>query len=132
MKKERPVNLNLATIHFPVTAIISIIHRMSGILLFLFIPFLLWVTEYSLSSQQNFMQLQACMANFWLRLIVWVFVSALLYHLIAGIRHLLMDIHVGETLEGGRFGAWLVLAISIVLIVAIGCYLLCNINHSIW
>jgi succinate dehydrogenase / fumarate reductase, cytochrome b subunit len=114
------------------TAIVSILHRMTGILLFLFIPCLLWLLWYSLSSAQNFQHLQHYMDYFWLRFAAWVFISALIYHLVAGIRHLLMDMHVGDSLGGGRFGAWLVMAIGFVLIVAIGVYILCGFNHAIW
>lgn len=129
MQKQRPVNLDLSTFHFPVTAIVSILHRMSGVLLFFFIPFVIGTLSYSLSSEAHFDLLMGVMSCFWSRLIIWVFASALFYHIVAGIRHLLMDVHLGDSLKGGRFGAWLVAIINTVVIVSLGIYLLVGMNH---
>jgi len=120
VNKGRPVNLNLMTIQFPVTAIASILHRFSGVLLFLFIPVFLWAFGFSLNSEQCFNHLAHLMSYFWVRFVVWVFLSTLVFHLLAGIRHLLMDIHLGESLRWGRIGAWFVLLLSIVVIVLMG------------
>ena len=132
MKDSRPVNLKLWTIRFPVTAIASVMHRASGVLLFLFIPCLLWLLWYSLSSPQAFNHMKDFMDYFILRFVTWVFMSALIYHLIAGVRHLLMDMGVGESLEGGRLGAWIVMLFSFLLIIGMGIYLLFDFNHAIW
>ena len=132
MDKERPVNLNVMSMKFPVTAMTSIAHRLSGVLLFLFIPCLLWITWYSLSSQANFEHLKHFMDCFWLRLVAWVFVSSLFYHIVAGVRHLLMDLHIGVSLKGGRFGAWFIAIFSAVVIILLGVYMLLGFNHVIW
>jgi succinate dehydrogenase / fumarate reductase cytochrome b subunit len=121
--KKRPVNLDLRTIKMPVTAIISILHRISGLLLLFFIPVFLWGLQHSLSSAQGLMDIQALFDSNILLFIVWVFLSALIYHLIAGIRHLLMDIGIGETLIGGRRGAWLVAGVAVIAIVILGVWL---------
>ena len=131
MNRERPVNLNIATIKFPMTAITSILHRLTGILLFLFVPFVLWVASFSLSSEQNFNVLKAVMAMFWLRFVLWIFISALFYHIVAGVRHLLMDLHLGESRKGGMYGAWFVFLFSVIVIVLLGIYLLIGFNH-VW
>lgn len=129
VRKQRPVNLDLTTIHFPVTAILSILHRISGVLMFLAIPLMLWVLEYSLNSQDDFNQLSAILSSFSMRFIVWVVLSALLYHVVAGIRHLLMDGHlISESLKSGRMSAWIVLFVSFVLIALLGLSLLFNIH----
>lgn len=120
---ERPMNLQLTRIKFPVTAIASIGHRFTGVLLFFFIPFVLWALGYSLSSAQNFQAFQHAVHSSGLHVVIWVLVSGLIYHIIAGIRHLLMDIHIGESLTGGRIGAWLVMLISAVLIVLFAIYI---------
>lgn len=121
MRKTRPVNLNLFTIRFPATAISSILHRLSGVILFLFIAMMLWALSASLTSPTSFDQLHQTFTNsFTLRFFVWVCLSSLLYHFIAGVRHLIMDLGYGETIRGGRFSAYLVILLSIIFIIALG------------
>lgn len=123
MNKQRPVNLNLFTIKFPLPAIISILHRISGTLLFLLIPFLLWMLSISLNSPISFNNLQDCFTNPLVKIILWLILVALLYHLVAGIRHLLMDCGIGESLSGGRQGSKITLGVTIVLAIIMGIWL---------
>ncbi len=123
MKAHRPVNLNLFTIKFPIPAIISILHRLSGVLLFLAIPLLLWMLDQSLQSRDSFMQLQTTLALPIVKLVIWLILSAMIFHLLAGVRHLLMDMSFGESLQGGRCTAWSVTLLSIILIVLLGYWL---------
>lgn len=125
MKKEkRPVNLNLFTMHFPMPAIISILHRISGVILFLFIPFMLWGLNISLKSEQDFMDIQSAMAgSFCLKFIVWCGLAAFIFHFIAGIRHLLMDVHIGDELKSGRLSAQITMILSILLMILAGIWL---------
>lgn len=117
---KRPVNLDLTTIKFPVTAIASIIHRISGVGLFVALPILLWMLDRSLASPETFADLNEQLATPLARFVVWGIVAMLIYHLVAGIKHLLMDLGIGETLEGGRTGAFLVLGVSALLILLAG------------
>lgn len=120
MKADRPVNLDLNTISFPLAAITSILHRISGIALFVGSAFIVWFLHQSLSSADGFEQASAA-ASHWLgRLIIWGVLSALAYHLVAGIKHLIMDMGIGETLEGGHKLAQASVAISLILIVLAG------------
>lgn len=123
MLKHRPKNLNLFTIHFPVPAIVSILHRISGFILFLIIPLLLWGLSLSLSSQQEFDSLRDCLSTPMVKLIIWCCLAAFIYHFVAGIRHLLMDVNVGVELKSGRITAFLTLLISLILIVLVGIWL---------
>ena len=123
MNEKRPVNLDLSTIKFPVTAIASITHRITGVAIFLALPILLWMLDRSLASPESFDELKELMTSPLPKLVVLGILSVLLYHLVAGIRHLFMDAGVGETLEGGRNGAKLVFVISAVLIVLVGGWL---------
>ena len=132
VKKQRPVNLKLTSIGFPITAISSVLHRASGVLLFLFIPAVLWTLWYSLASVSTFTALQHFMQYFWFRFALWLFLSGLIYHMIAGGRHLLMDMHFGDSLQGGRFGAIAVLFLSIAIIALFGVYILISFNHVVW
>ncbi len=120
MNKNRPVNLDLTKFHFPLPAITSILHRVSGVIIFVGIAFLLWALERSLASPQAFAELGSLMDGFFAKLIAWGIVAGLLYHLVAGIKHLLMDMGIGETLEGGQLGAKATLGVSIVLILIAG------------
>lgn len=106
-------NLNLFTIHFPVTAIVSILHRLSGVVLFLLIPLLLWGLQESLHSEAGFLQLKHNFHSPVAQITIWLFLGALSYHMFAGMRHLLMDIHIGESKKAGRFSAWIVLGLTL-------------------
>lgn len=123
VKTARPVNLNLFSIKWPVTALVSITHRISGVLLFLAMPLLLYVFEMSLSSEAGFRQAGAMLASPMPRLLCWLLAVALLYHLVAGCRHLLMDIGFGETWRGGKAGARAVIVLSALTAVLAGIWL---------
>lgn len=122
MNYSRPKNLNLFTIRFPIPAIISVLHRISGFFLFFLIPLLLWGLDYSLTVQ-GFETLQDWLNNFYVKFIVWVLLAPFCYHLVAGIRHLLMDIHIGSSLKGGRKSAQLTLVISAILVILVGVWI---------
>lgn len=119
MKKNRPVNLNLFSIRFPVTAITSIVHRLSGLLLFLIIPVFLYYFDQSVSSQISFDRMAKAMHCPVAKFLFWIFGSAMVYHIVAGIRHLFMDAGHGEEKQSGRYGAWVVIIISAFLIISL-------------
>ena len=124
MQTKRPVNLDLTTIRFPVTAIISILHRITGVWLFLSLPFLIILLRGSLKSIQSFSALDLYITNFFLlRLALWTILAAATYHLVAGIRHMIMDLGVGDTFQSGKKTAWVVLIISLILVVIEGVWL---------
>lgn len=123
MKKQRPKNLNLLTIRFPVPAIASILHRISGVILFLFIPFMLWVLNCSLASYQSFNELKSFLTTPWVKLIFLSMAAAFFYHLAAGIRHLFMDLHIGIKLRGARLSAWLTIITAVFLTLLTGVWL---------
>lgn len=117
---NRPKNLDLMTFSFPVTAITSILHRISGFALFFAVAFLLYALQISLASEQGFAELQGIMSGFFVKLFVWLCVSALAYHFVAGIKHLLMDMGFAEERQSGATASWAVLVISAVLILLAG------------
>lgn len=123
MNKKRPVNLELSTIKFPITAIVSILHRISGVALLAGILILMWMLDVSLSSEEGFASLQETLNLPLAKIVLWAVLAALAYHLMAGIRHLIMDLGVGETLEGGRLGAKLVFLATFVLVVLAGVWI---------
>lgn len=122
MHQKRPKNLNLFTIHFPIPAIVSILHRISGVLLFLLIPIALWTLSLSF-TYEGFEMLKSGMNTWFVKLLVWLFLIPFCYHLVAGIRHLLTDIHIGSSLQGGRLTAKLTFIISLLLVILLGIWL---------
>ena len=115
MAKPRPKYLNLFQIRLPVPGIISIMHRVSGGVLFLFIPFLLALFEMSLESAQSFNRFKLVMGHWVIKLIVIGLAWAYFHHLCAGIRHLALDLHYGTELAGARASSYLALGVSIAL-----------------
>lgn len=116
MNKKRPVNLDLSTIKFPITAIVSITHRISGVALLGGILVLMWMLDASLASEESFNELRQVMGNSLAKVVIWAVLAALAYHLVMGIRHMFMDLGIGESLKGGQIGAKLALTVAIVLI----------------
>lgn len=104
-RKSRPVNLDLQTIRFPITAIASILHRVSGVITFVAIGILLWLLSTSLQSPVGFMQASDIVNGFFVKLILWGILTALAYHIVGGIRHLIMDFGYFEELESGAMTA---------------------------
>ena len=123
MNSQRPVNLDLRTIKLPITAYSSILHRISGVILFFGIAVLLYGLDKSLASEQGFAEVKVCLASPLAKFVVWGLLSGLMYHLTAGIRHLIMDLGIGETLEGGKLGAKIVFIVSAILIVLTGVWI---------
>lgn len=123
MNDKRPVNLDLSTIRFPITAIVSITHRISGVILYAGIAVLLWMLQASLASEESFNALKEMLANPLPQMIVWGTLAALAWHLVMGIRHMIMDLGLGESLQGGRRGAQLAIVCAVVLIILAGVWL---------
>ncbi|TDG14234.1 succinate dehydrogenase, cytochrome b556 subunit [Seongchinamella unica] len=115
VKDNRPVNLDIGTMRLPITAWASITHRATGVALFVGMAVLLWLLDTSLSGPEGFASVQECLDSFLAKLIVWGIVTALIYHALAGVKHLIMDFGVGESMEGGIAGARIVIALSVVL-----------------
>lgn len=107
----------------PLTAWTSIAHRASGVFLFAGMAVLIWVLDASLASPESFASLQECLGSPLAKLVTWAVVAGLIYHSVAGVKHLVMDLGVGETMEGGTLGAKVVLAVSAVLIVLAGVWI---------
>jgi len=107
----------------PITAWASIAHRASGVFLFAGMAVLIWALDASLASQDSFVELQSCLASPLAKLVIWAVVAGLIYHSLAGIKHLIMDLGIGETMEGGTRGARIVIGLSAVLILLAGVWI---------
>lgn len=124
LKKERPKHLNLMVIRLPVPGFVSILHRLSGMLLFLLLPLILWLFQSSLESQQSFDAYKQLLANPLMKLVLLGLLWSYLHHFCAGIRYLFLDLDKGLDLQPARASAWAVLAVSIPLTLILGWALL--------
>ena len=120
MNKNRPKHLELQHIKFPLPAIVSGLHRISGLLLFLSLPLLLWTLQYSLRSIETFTVLgsilQSPLCKLFFSGVLWAF----LHHLCAGIRFLAIDFDIGVKLPQARASSKWVMMVSLLLTVLIG------------
>lgn len=118
--KPRPVYLDLMHIRQPLPAVVSILHRISGALLFLLgIPFVLWVTQRALASPESWEAMRATLSHPVAKLVLLALAWAYLHHFIAGIRHLVMDLHIGMQLKSARTSASVTLVLSLLLTLAV-------------
>lgn len=113
---KRPVNLDITAFQFPLAALVSITHRVTGVILFVAVGILLCLLDASLASEASFNELKECLSSFFVRLIVWLIASALIYHSVVGVKHLAMDLGYGESLEGGQQAAKIAAGVSGLLI----------------
>ena len=117
-RDPRPTNVgigDLLTFRWPIVALASIVHRIAGVVLFIGIGFGLYALDVSLSSEAGFESVRAMLVSLPGKFIAWCLLSALAYHFVAGIKHLLMDLGLGETLRGGKIAATISVLISLML-----------------
>ena len=118
--RPRPVYLNLIAIRQPLPAIVSILHRITGALLFVVgIPLLLWLVQRSLASPEAFDAAMRPLASPLGKLVLLGLVWGYVYHLLAGLRHLALDLHAGIRLAPARSSAALLLIVSLLLLIII-------------
>ncbi|MGF1724163.1 succinate dehydrogenase cytochrome b556 subunit [Photobacterium nomapromontoriensis] len=120
VNKPRPINLDLQTIRLPLTAIASILHRVSGVITFVAVAILLWLLNLSLSSADGFASAVSIVDSFFVKFVLWGILTALFYHLVVGIRHLLMDMGYFEEMETGIVSAKVSFVIVAVLSLFVG------------
>ncbi|MDP1605930.1 MAG: succinate dehydrogenase, cytochrome b556 subunit [Rhodocyclaceae bacterium] len=118
--KKRPKYLNLIKIKLPIAGIASILHRVSGVGLFLMLPLLVWLLELSLRSPESFEAMKQVAAHPLLKLILIGLLWALLHHFCMGIRILLIDMHIGVDRLQASSSAKMVLAVSLPLTLIVG------------
>ena len=123
MKKQRPVNLDLTTIKMHPAANASILHRVSGVIMVFAIGILLFTLSTSLSSVEGFAQIQGYLDGFFFKFIIFGCLSALTFHVLAGVRHLLMDLGHFEELASGNASAKLIMVIWLAVSAVIGVWI---------
>ena len=120
MSDNRPVFLNLFQFRFPIAAVMSVGHRVSGVLMVFALPFLVYVLDISLQGEQGFAAAQATLQIGLVKLLLFLVLWALLHHLLAGIRFLLIDFDIGVDKESGRRSAIAVMIAAPILAIVVG------------
>ncbi|MFT4851937.1 MAG: succinate dehydrogenase / fumarate reductase cytochrome b subunit [Saprospiraceae bacterium] len=124
---KRPINVDpsdLMAFAWPLSALASITHRIAGVILFVGIAFGLYALDMSLSSAAGFDAFKGMLKSPFGMLVTWGLLSALAYHFVAGIKHLLLDMEVADTLEGSNFAAKVTILVSAVLIFLAGVWVI--------
>lgn len=115
MSKNRPVNLDLRTIRQPLPAIVSISHRITGVMLFIGLIFMFILFDMSLSGAEGFASAETIMQEYFLaKFITWGLLVSLSFHLFAGLKHLVQDFGYGEELASADVAAKVVIAATLV------------------
>ena len=121
--KYRPKNLNLLTIKLPINAVVSILHRVSGIGLFLSLPLILWALQSLVHSEASYQLLIGWLNTWFVKIMLIGLAWAFFHHFFAGIRHLLQDIHWMTSLNNARLSSrillWLVGILAVVFAIVI-------------
>lgn len=125
MKADRPVDLPLPSLFaaMPVTAVASILHRVSGIALFVGLFYLAYLLDLALAGAAGFDRAAAIATAPLGKMALWLVLSALAYHLLAGVKHLLQDLHIGDSFTGGRVGSWFSILLGAVAAALAGVWL---------
>lgn len=123
LKKKRPVYLNLVLIRLPLPGFVSILHRVSGMLLFVVAFWLLALLEASLESAESYTWVREIVALPLVKLVLIGIAWAFAHHFCAGIRYLFLDLDMGVDLAAARASSWAVLAVSIALTLIFGAWL---------
>ncbi|MBW8459629.1 MAG: succinate dehydrogenase, cytochrome b556 subunit [Thiobacillus sp.] len=115
----RPVYLNLLRIHLPLPGWVSILHRLSGVLLFAALPLGVWALSASLAGEAGFQRIADRVTHPWAKSVLLLLIWAFVHHLLAGLRHLALDVHWGVDLRHARqTGGAVLLATGLITLLA--------------
>ena len=121
MTNKRPVYLNLLKIRLPLTGMVSFAHRITGVILFLSLPFAVYLLDLSIESQASFQDARQIINQPFMIFVQILLLWSIAHHFFAGIRFLLIDAEVGVEKSQSRLGAWLVLLAEVLTLVVIIC-----------
>ena len=123
MNTERPVYLSLTRFRWPLAAIASITHRITGIALFAGMAYLVWLLGLALESAAGFERAAEILTGSLAKVLLLLVLAALAYHLFAGIKHLVMDFHYWDSLRAGRVSSATVFVLTAIVVVLAGVWL---------
>ena len=119
MTNKRPVYLNLLKIRLPLTGMVSFAHRITGVILFLSLPFVVYILDLTVESEASFQNAQQILNQPLMMFVQIVLLWSIVHHFFAGIRFLLIDAEIGVEKSQARLGAWLVLLAEAMTLIAI-------------
>jgi succinate dehydrogenase / fumarate reductase, cytochrome b subunit len=120
MNKKRPKHLALHKIELPLPGFVSILHRVSGVFLFLALPLFLWMLQASMRSIETYTQLVEILQHPLSKLVLLGLLWSFMHHFFAGIRYLALDLHLLSSLARARASSKWVMGASLLLTVLIG------------
>ena len=124
MKQITNIDLmSIKSYSFPVTAISSILHRISGVILLISMPLVVVGMNYSLAGPSGYKGTVNLLTASWCSVFFWLFLSAITYHVYAGVRHMIMDMGFGESFKVAKTTSMLVIILGIVSAVLWGWFL---------
>ena len=123
MKKTRPVHLDLLKVQFPITAIASILHRVSGVIMFVVVGLLLMLLQNSLESSESFDSVRSFFQSDIVKILTLGVFAAFFYHLFGGLRHLVMDMGYWEEMKSGTLSAQITIVLTVIVVAAMGVWL---------
>lgn len=113
MRSNRPKNLNLFTIRLPINALVSILHRLSGMALFVLLPFALLALSFSLADHHDYLTVLSWLDTWFVKLVLIGFSWAFFHHFYAGLRHLAQDVHWMHGLNQARLSSRLLIGLVV-------------------
>ena len=117
VNKNRPVNLDIATFRLPITAYVSILHRVSGVANVFISLALIWLLSQSLASEDSYEYVIELTNLTFVKVVLFLILANLIYHSCAGMRHLIMDMGVGEdSFKSGKISAFVMIAVAMILL----------------
>ena len=117
VNKNRPVNLDIATFRLPITAYVSILHRVSGVANVLISLALFWLLSQSLASEDSYEYVIELTNLLFVKVVLFLILANLIYHSCSCIRHLIMDMGVGEdSFKSGKISAFVMIAVAMILL----------------
>ena len=117
VNKNRPVNLDIATFRLPITAYVSILHRVSGVANVFISLALIWLLSQSLASEDSYEYVIELTNLTFVKVLLFLILANLIYHSCAGMRHLIMDMGVGEdSFKSGKISAFDMIAVAMILL----------------
>ena len=117
VNKNRPVNLDIATFRLPITAYVSILHRVSGVANVFISLALIWLLSQSLASEDSYEYIIDLTNLTSVKAVLFLILANLIYHSCAGVRHLIMDMGVGEdSFKSGKNSAFVMIAVAMILL----------------
>ena len=117
VNKNRPVNLDIATLRLPIPAYVSILHRVSGVANVFISLALIWLLSQSLASEDSYEYLIELTNLMSVKIVLFLIFANLIYHSCAGVRHLIMDMGIGEdSFKSGKISAFIMIAVAMIIL----------------